>query len=470
MKTSEEAMSKYDMFDKTQLYQCPYFRDPMICTCLSCQTQREWEDSSAILKAAQAKDVQPNGSSFPVAKTQLEPEIAPESKREKIERQRKERVEKSEKDWENIQNQSKKMFMLGWMQNKATKPKDQLWSELFTDETSKNQKLFIKQCNSHLNDPVRNGEIVIVPTMEPTRDYDKQALFALQEDAKAASQELGKLSDAQVSTLNRHLELLDHYASQALEAVKEDGLPSDYYGYASLGVGIATDSVTQNLNNIKSTLSQINNLYVSQVAMASRTGGINYGPFIAKRAELFKKLDSSFSSLSKRSIKLPAYKQIRRNLKLSTKSVIHNADEIVKNGLVKNLGMRIANISKGLATVKGLGYVGIGIGAMSSAKNMYEACKDDGTGDCGKTVTREVFGLFSGLFLAGMVGSLAVGTVVLALGYVSASAGVIAIATIGAAAIGGAVGGIGGTTIGKELGDAAYSIYESTVEFVEDIF
>lgn len=54
------------------------------------------------------------------------------------------------------------------------------------------------------------------------------------------------------------------------------------------------------------------------------------------------------------SVKLPIYTQVKRNLKLSTKSVIHHSDEILKTGFVKNLGKRIANVSIGIATAKEL--------------------------------------------------------------------------------------------------------------------
>ncbi|EKF9423227.1 hypothetical protein O1B89_003732, partial [Vibrio cholerae] len=197
-------------------------------------------------------------------------------------------------------------------------------------------------------------------------------------------------------------------------------------------------------------------------AMASRTGGINYGPFVAERAELFKKLDGSFAGLSKRSVKLPIYTQVKRNLKLSTKSVIHNADEILKTGFVKNLGKRIANVSIGITAAKGVGYVGLVLGAASGANNIYEACKVDSTGNCGQVSTREVAGFIGGTYLGSKLGALAVGTTLLVLG--TASAPVVAIASVGAFVAGGAIGGIVGTTVGKEAGDIAYSVYEWIVE------
>lgn len=457
-------MPIYDIFDKTKLYRCPFWKDPITCTCSSCHMRREWEKSSAALKAAEARNFAPLGSSVPSVQSLLKPEPIQETTREKVERQRKERQEQSEKDWVKLQDQQKNAeeFMLGWMQNTITQPQAQLWTDLFTAETSEDQKQFIKQCNVHLNNPVREGEIVIVPTTKPTSEQEKKALADLQEDAQAASTELAKLTDEQVATVNRHLELLDYYANQAFAKIKQDGLPSDYYAYASLGVGMATAGVEQRLKNISDVLLEINDLYASQVAMASRTGGINYGPFVAERAELFKKLDGSFAGLSKRSVKLPIYTQVKRNLKLSTKSVIHNADEILKTGFVKNLGKRIANVSIGITAAKGVGYVGLVLGAASGANNIYEACKVDSTGNCGQVSTREVAGFIGGTYLGSKLGALAVGTTLLVLG--TASAPVVAIASVGAFVAGGAIGGIVGTTVGKEAGDIAYSVYEWIVE------
>lgn len=457
-------MPIYDIFDKTKLYRCSFGKDPITCTCSSCYMRREWEKSTTALRTAEARNFAPLGSSVPSVRPLVQSEPIQETTREKVERQRKERLEQSEKDWAKLQAQQNNTeeFMLGWMQSTVTQPQDQIWANLFTVETSENQKQFIKQCNTHLNNPVREGEIVIVPTTKPTNEQEKKALADLQEDAKAASVELEKLTSEQVATVNRHLELLDHYANQTLAAIEEDGLPSDYYAYASLGVGMASSGVVQHLNNINSILLEINHLYASQVAMASRTGGINYGSFVAERAELFKKLDGSFAGLSKRSVNLPIYTQVKRNLKLSKKSVIHHSNEILKTGFVKNLGKRIANVCIGITAAKGVGYVGLVLGVASGVNNIYEACNVDSAGNCGQVSTREVAGFIGGTYLGGKLGALAVGTTLLALG--TASAPIVAIVSVGAFVAGGAIGGIIGSTAGKKSGDIAYSVYEWIVE------
>lgn len=309
--------------------------------------------------------------------------------------------------------------------------------------------------------------------MEPKNASQQEKLDALIEEAQAASVELAKLTEDQVATVNRHFELLDYYADEAMKKIDSDGLPSDLYAYASMGVGAIAAGVQQHLRNINGVLLEINHLYVAQVAMASRTGGINYGTFVSERANLFKKLDGSFAALSKRSVQLPIYTQIKRNLKLSTRSIIHNADEIIAKGFVPNLGKRMANVAIGIAASRGVGYVGLILGGASGAKNMYEACSVDGSGECGKVVTREVVGFMVSVGGGTVGGNVAATGTILVLGVVGVtSAPVLAIAAIGAFVAGGAIGGVAGGTVGKAIGDIMYEkaidLKESVEDFIED--
>ncbi|NOH73471.1 hypothetical protein F0225_19385, partial [Vibrio pectenicida] len=228
-----------------------------------------------------------------------------ETTRERAARHRQQRreeltyTEKDEKRWaENRERviaereKAARVFELGWLQSPTTQPQEALWASLFTAETKEDQKQYIKSCNSHLNEPVREGEIVLLPTTEPKTPEDKKLFDEWLEQAKIASKELGKLLDEEVDTLNRHFELLSH---QLDERIRADGLPSDYYAQVATGVGATSALVEQNLKNIQGVLIEINDLYASQVAMASRTGGVNYGTFVSERAGLFKKLDGSFA-------------------------------------------------------------------------------------------------------------------------------------------------------------------------------
>ncbi|MFH0274960.1 hypothetical protein [Vibrio jasicida] len=401
------------------------------------------------------------------------PPVREETVRERAARQRRERQAEltfTQEDYDRwarnrervIAERQQVAFELGWMQSPVTQSQDELWRSLFTSETTEEQKQTIKQCNIHLNDPVRQGEIVLLPTTKPQTPEEQSLLDKWLEEAKIASTELGKLLDEEVATLNRHFELFSH---QLDERIRTDGLPTDFYAQVGTGVGATAAGVEQNLKNIQNVLLEINNLYVSQVAMASRTGGMgmNYGAFVADRADLFKKLDGSFAMLSKRSVQLPVYTQIKRNLKLSTKSVIHHADEILKTGFVKELGKRIGNISIGIMVSRGLGYVGLVVGAASGMSSIYEACKVDGSGDCGKTTAREIGGFIGGVVGGIQGGNVGVGLAVAAVSGialvigVTASAPVLAVAAIGGAVAGGLVGGVAGAAASKWFVDEMYA-------------
>lgn len=169
--------------------------------------------------------------------------------------------------------------------------------------------------------------------------------------------------------------------------------------------------------------------------------------------------------LSKRSVKLPLYTQVRRNLKLSTKSVIHHADEIISKGYVSNLGKRIANISIGVDASRAGGYVGLMLGGASVADSIYEACNVDSYGECGRTTTRKTVGFISSIPAGTVGGQLAAAGTVLLLGAVGiASAPVIAVAAPAAFVVGGFTGGHYGGQAGEFAGDKLYQVYEYIME------
>ncbi|GAL10215.1 SSU ribosomal protein S2p [Vibrio astriarenae] len=311
----------------------------------------------------------------------------------------------------------------------------------------------------------------MLPTAEPETEAEQNLLDTWMEEARIASVELAKLLDEEVTTLSRHFELFAH---QLDERIRKDGLPSDYYAQVATGVGATSAFLEQHFKNIQNVLFEINTHYVKFVSEKQRTGYANFQRFYDQRAALFRKLDGSFARLSKRSVQLPIHTQVKRNLGLSTKSVIHNADEILKNGMVKNLGRRIGNIAISISASRGLGYVGLTIGAVSGLDNIHEACIVDASGDCGKVTTREITGFVGSLYGGAKGGSVGVAAAVaaasgiaLVIG-VTASAPVLAIAAIGGAVIGGGIGGIGGATAGKAMGDALYDVAVDLYEWSDN--
>ncbi|CAH7170948.1 LysM domain-containing protein [Vibrio chagasii] len=374
-------------------------------------------------------------------------------------------------------------FEMGFSQVTKTQTREEVFSALFTDETPDVAKEAIRKFNAHLNEPVRQGEIVIIVSGEPTKNEDKNKFSYLIEDAQAASEALIKLTEEELATANRYFELLDHKVSQAGDYLVDEVFPStsqylvdnakltDNYAIASLGVGVAAASIESRLTHINEILDELNNLYVKEVAVAHKTGGINSGPFFAERAHLLNKLDDGLSSLSSRKVKIPAFRQIKRNLKLSSRSVIHNADEIIAKGVVPHLGRRIARVSIAIAGSKAAGWLGVAIGGLSAANNIHDACIVQENGECAKTSVKEIAGLYGG-YVGGIKGGAAGVTIALAVVGAAASAPVVAIAVIIGGGIGAGIGSVSFSTAAKVAAEGVYEfgefIYETAVELVEE--
>lgn len=97
-------MSLPDMFDPSKPHRCPLWHpDPMVCSCGTCDMARKANTSRLALKRAEAKNFAPTGSLMPTTQTIKEEALPRETPREKIERQRRERIKQSEENWANAQ-------------------------------------------------------------------------------------------------------------------------------------------------------------------------------------------------------------------------------------------------------------------------------------------------------------------------------------------------------------------------------
>ncbi|EJE4150267.1 hypothetical protein N5212_004761 [Vibrio parahaemolyticus] len=361
-------------------------------------------------------------------------------------------------------------FDLGWLQVPISMPKNKFFEEyVFTDSTAIEDRNRILSLNSHLNDPLKKGEIALISEKEPFDDDSKNKLQNVTEQSKAASEALAELSDAENDVLHKYLLLFDELASEYLLEAKLQGWPTDHFAQASAGIGALATGAKSHLESINNILKDIEKLYIEQVAKPTSMGQkINYQTFTSQRAALFSKLDNSLSKLTFNSLNIPTYDKIKNTLKLSTKSIIHNADEIVRGYSVPDFGKRIANVSGALKGTEVVGKVGIVLSAASAGGSIYEACAVNENGQCGKTSTVEVVGFLGGLgggVIGDVVGSAIGGAAMVIIGVSSAPIIGVAIAT------GAVVGSVSGGIIGGGAAKiAAESIYDSFNDVVGEIF
>lgn len=339
-------------------------------------------------------------------------------------------------------------FHLGWLQCETETPQSTLFDELVKDSSNPELKAFLLQHNQHLNEPVRMGEIILLPTTAPLTEQDKQAFDDLQAEAMAASRGLVQLTPEENVAVIKNFEVFDHAVQNSI-------------GNVSAGLGVASAVVTNNFEQITKILTRINDLYVSEVGLAGSMKNIN-PLFYIKRAELFAELDSALNNLTMKSIQLDTFEQPRNALGLSTKSIIHNAADITEKGKVPQLGSRIEAISKWSKGATRLGYIGIGLDVTLAGSRIQEACTIE-NGECVRTSITET-GRVSGGILGGYYGGsgavLAAGGIALAFGTVL-STPVIAVVLITGAGVGALYGG----DVGEWVGEGVYEISELLYEW-----
>lgn len=334
-------------------------------------------------------------------------------------------------------------FNLGWFQCEAETPQSTLFDDLLKDASNPELKAFLLKYNQHLNEPVRMGEIILLPTTEPLTEQDKQAIKELQAEAEAASKGLVKLTPEENVTVIKNFEVFDHAVQSSL-------------GNVSAGLGVASAAVTSNFKQITGVLSRINNLYISEVSLAGSMKNID-PLFYVKRAELFSELDTALNNLTMKSIQLDAFEQPRNALRLSTKSIIYNAADIAKDGKIPQLGSRIEAISKWSTGATRIGYIGVGLDVALAGSRIQEACTIE-NGECVKTSITET-GRVAGGVWGGYAGAsttvIAAGSIALFFG-TALSTPVIAVVAI----VGAGVGALYGGDVGEVIGEGVNEIRE----------
>ncbi len=164
------------------------------------------------------------------------------------------------------------------------------------------------------------------------------------------------------------------------------------------------------------------------------------------------------NNLTMKSIQLDAFEPPRSALGLSTKSIIHNAKDIAKDGKIPQLGSRIEAISKWSTGARNLGYIGVALDVTLAGSRIQEACTIE-NGECAKTITTEPFRVAGGIW-GGYAGAstavIAAGTIALIFGTTVLSAPVIAVVAI----VGAGTGAFYGGDVGEMIGEGVNEIRE----------
>ncbi|MGH8379681.1 PAAR domain-containing protein [Pseudomonas sp.] len=226
---------------------------------------------------------------------------------------------------------------------------------------------------------------------------------------------------------------------------------------ASLSMGVGKDMLDQGLRQVQGSLRALEQLHQR---MFSTYGHLNSPEFFASRQQLYRQLDAQLKSafLSKQ-LNLGGYDSLRRDLGISTKSLVHHWSRAGAPGEIPGYATHLDQVAKTAKYLKYGGYVGIALGGSASVLKVQEVCRAGETEAC-KRIRFTEAGSFSGGLAGGAAGAFA-GThaAVFACGAVAAATALVGGAVCGIVLVGGGsiAGGVGGGKTGELMGEELYN-------------
>jgi len=254
--------------------------------------------------------------------------------------------------------------------------------------------------------------------------------------AEKARESLAILSDEEANFMMRHI-----------------GEIAGVLNGASQSMGVGKDMLERGLTQVQDTLKGIETSHQRQFTLH---GHLKSPEFFVARRDLYKQLDGQLrTAFLNKSLGLGSYDQLRRDLGISTKSVVHHWTKAGGPGQIPGYATHLDEVAKVSRYLKYGGWVGIGLGAGSSYLKVYDACRAGETEECKKIRFTET-GSFGGGLAGGALGAAA--------GKSAASAicrfGVWGKAACGIVTVGGAAFGSskGAEAFGEFVGEKIYEI------------
>lgn len=211
-------------------------------------------------------------------------------------------------------------------------------------------------------------------------------------------------------------------------------------------LGVVADAGEKYFSEIEKKLKSIEWAYQNQYRAQ---GTLISQQFFVERQRLFSELDGLLNKLSRLTLKMKPYNELKHALVLSSRSIVH---EWSTAGVasIRGYSTYIDNASKAARFLKAGGWLAIGFAGANTTNEVYNACTAGREQSCSKVAVKKYssFGAsLAGGIYGGKYGAMAGAGVCVALGVATGGVGLLACSIVGAAA-GGYVGGeiAGGAT------------------------
>jgi len=309
-------------------------------------------------------------------------------------------------------------------------------------------------------------ETLLFPVPDPAVMRKFQALNPTTSNVKAGS--MIALSDPNnTSCTYQEAQLMQ--AAQQVEASLEPLTPDEadflyrhgaeiasFIGHTSTWLGVSAVVMETHLANLRNTLQAIERLHQEQYR---QHGHLKSPQFFAERQRLLAQLDAHLlnSTRLRGHTTLGDHPKLKTALGISSRSLVHHWDKAGGPGQIPGYSAHVEAVSRATKYMKMGGYIGIGLGGVSSALAIQQVCKGDSGAVCEKVKFTEggkFIGSTGGGVAGGWASGLASGPICLAIGV--ATGGIGGIVCVGAivgtgAWVGTTVGGMVGESIGEKI-------------------
>ena len=231
---------------------------------------------------------------------------------------------------------------------------------------------------------------------------------------------------------------------------------ASYIGPTSTWLGVSAAVMEAHLTNLRDTLQAIERLHQDSYR---QHGHLKTPQFFDDRKRLLAKVDAHLlnSTRLRGQTTLGDHSKLKTALGISNRSLVHRWDKAGAPGQIPGYATHVDAISRAAKYMKAGGYIGIGIGGVSSLLAIQQVCNGDSGAACEKVKFTEggKFGMSTALGVGGgWAGQVASAPICLAIGVASGGiGGVVCVAAIvGTGAwVGTKVGEMGGEAIGEKI-------------------
>ncbi|MGO4313216.1 hypothetical protein AB4Z35_25785 [Pseudomonas sp. KB_15] len=230
---------------------------------------------------------------------------------------------------------------------------------------------------------------------------------------------------------------------------------ASFSGQSSTWLGVSAVVMEKHLTRLRDTLQAMERLHQDSYR---QHGHLKSPQFFAERQRLLAQLDAHLlnSTRLRGQTTLGDHPKLKTALGISSRSLVHHWDKAGAPGQIPGYATHVNATSRAAKYMQGGGYIGIGIGGVSSLLAVQEVCVGDSGAACKKVKFTEG-GKFLGStgfgYLGGELAHIASPTICAALGVTTAIGGVVCVAAVVGigALVGTEVGGLGGELAGEIL-------------------